>query len=98
MESPSHATIEATRHLHVLREAIKGLNPNDEMLARNALIDARMVSQLDALQIERACSTLREVFKKLDKREHPTGPIAGRDNPQFTSRLRTGLTSAYRVV
>ena len=32
MESPSHATIEATRHLHVLREAIKGLNPNDEML------------------------------------------------------------------
>jgi hypothetical protein len=81
MESPSNATIEAIRHLHVLREAIKGLNQNDEMLAHNALIDARMVSEPDALQIGRACSTLRAVFKKLDKREHPTDPIIGRHNP-----------------
>ena len=78
MESPSHATIEATRHLHVLREAIKGLNPNDEMLARNALIDARMVSQSEALQIGRACSALRAVFKKLDQREKAADPIIGR--------------------
>jgi hypothetical protein len=78
MESPSNATIEAIRHLHALREVIKGLNPNDEMIARDALIDARMVSQSDGLQIGRACSALRAVFTKLDKREHPTDSIIGR--------------------
>jgi hypothetical protein len=78
MAAPTYPTIEAVRHLDDLRKAIKDLNPNEEVLARNALIDARMVSQSEALQIGRACSALRAVFKKLDQREKAADPIIGR--------------------
>src|SRR5262249_3328471 len=58
--------MDALRHYDAMRTAFKALTPADDVKARKALLDAKVIGFSEDLQINSALTVVRAFMKKLD--------------------------------
>jgi hypothetical protein len=66
--------MDALRRYDKMRTAFRALTPADDVEAREALLDAKVIGFSENLQINSALTVVRAFLKKLDEWEQQTPP------------------------